>query len=209
MEGEFEPFKETSHPPHQSNSTHQWDTEQMMSWPTVVNSDKTNQIILKHFMKTFITWYNLNHQHIDLWSPSCIGTSNSYVLQGLSTLNNLPPWRVSFPLQTPKTSCYGAMARTCSFPKAFILWPVNTLMMSTSVDIHFYPYRDCSVWSIGIRGILSVTGPGWLTLEPREQEAWSQHRAGLAIGLVALCGNLSRSNTEKFHPDSVLMWWNW
>ena len=55
MEGECERLKETSHLPRQSNSTRLWDTEQIMSWTTVVNADETNQITLKHFMKTFIT----------------------------------------------------------------------------------------------------------------------------------------------------------
>ena len=55
MEGECERLKETSHPRRQSNSTRLWDTEQIMSWTTVVNADETNQITLKHFMKTFIT----------------------------------------------------------------------------------------------------------------------------------------------------------
>ena len=164
MEGEFEPFKETSHPPRQSNSTHRWDTEQMMSWPTVVNSDKTNQITLEHFMKTFITWYNLNHQHIDLWSPSCIGTSNSYVLQGLSTLNKHDTFR-SAPLK--------GFFSSADTQRKHHVWSygLHPMACKCTDDVHFV--WDCSVWSIGIKGILSVTGPGWLTLEPREREAWS------------------------------------
>ena len=103
MEGECEWLKETSHPPRQSNSTRLWDTEQIMSWTTIVNSDETNQITLKHFMKTFITWYNLNYQHKDWWSPSCIGTSDSYVLKDYQLWttvrhSGLPPLRVCFPL---------------------------------------------------------------------------------------------------------------
>lgn len=171
MEGGFEPFKETSHPPCQSNSTHLWDTEQMMSWPTVVNSDKTNQITLEHFMKTFITWYNLNHQHIDLWSPSCIGTSNSYVLQGLSALNNHDTFR-SAPLKRFFSSADTQNIMLWSYGQDLpFSQGLHPMACKCTDDVHFV--WDCSVWSTGIRGILSVTGPGWLTLEPREQEAWS------------------------------------
>lgn len=156
----------------QSNSTCLWDMEQIMSWTTVVNSDKTNQITLKHFMKTFITWYNLNYQHKDLWSPSCICTSNSYVLQGLSGLNNFKIFRRVCPLEGfvflwrhPK---HRAMELCQAMPFSQGL---HTMACKCTDDVHFV--WECPVWSIGIRGILSIIGPGWLTPESGEQKEWS------------------------------------
>ena len=70
-----------------------------------------------------------------------------------------------FPLKTPKTSCYGVM------PGHALFQGLHTMACKCTDDVHFV--WECPVWFIGIRGILSIIGPGWLTPKSGEQKEWS------------------------------------
>lgn len=75
-------------------------------------SDDVSRIIHEHLVTNGVELHMFNYEWHGLLSPHCSNTSNCYVLQGLSTLNNCETGIqvctlegfVCFPLWTPKPS---------------------------------------------------------------------------------------------------------
>ena len=114
-------------------------------------SEGVSRIIHKHLVKHVVKLYTFNYQHSGLLSPNCLSTNNSYVLQGLSALNNSETDIRSVPLKglfsstdTQTIICYRIMVRPCSIS--------NQAMTYRCIDnVHFI--EVCTLGTLGIRAI--------------------------------------------------------